>query len=91
MTFEENMEAKRQAFEAEQLRWNMYFMNNNNIGLDFLNDMAKALKAGFIDHDDASLCLMGLRARMAELDKLIEGKRAVSVQGRMDNWREKQK
>lgn len=87
MTLEEALEAKRQAFETEQNYWHTYFLNNRNVGLDFINDMEKALKSGFIDHDDADLCLMGLNARMIELRKLIEVKRANSVQGRMDEWR----
>jgi hypothetical protein len=87
-TFEETMQAKQQAFENEQKQWQAYFLNNNNKGLDFIKDMEKALKAGFIDHDDATLCLMGLNAAIKDLLPLIERIKGNSRQGEMERWRQ---
>ena len=87
MTFETDMEAKRQAEAAKQLQWRAYFLNNDNKGLDFLNDMEAALKAKWIDSIDADLCLMGLQARIQELNPLIERLRRQSEEGNIEEWR----
>ena len=83
----EEIEAKRIAFENEQSQWRAYFINDNNKGLDFIKDMERALKAGFIDHDDASLCIMGLNAAIKDLLPLIERIKCNSRQGEMEAWR----
>lgn len=90
-SFTESMEAKQQAHENLQKQWRGYFLNNDNKGLDFIKDMENALKAGYIDHSDATLCLMGLSAAIKELQPLIDRNRNNSVQGQMDEWRAKQK
>jgi hypothetical protein len=80
-------EARKQAFELEQRKWRDYFLNNDNKGLDFLNDMEAALKTNYIDHMDADLCLMGLAARLRELNEIVSKLHNRSKQGEMDKWR----
>lgn len=90
-SLQESLEAKRHKFEMDSKMWRAYFLNNDNKGLDFIKDMENALKAGFIDHDDATLCLMGLNAAIKELQPLIDRNRTNSVQGKVDEWRANQK
>ena len=82
-----DLQSKQQAFENEQSQWRAYFINDNNKGLDFIKDMENALKKGFIDHDDATLCIMGLNAAIKDLLPLIERIKGNSRQGEMEAWR----
>jgi chlorite dismutase len=85
----EEYEERKQAFELEQRKWRDYFLNNDNKGLDFLNDMETALKTNYIDRQDADLCLMGLAARLRELNEIVSKLHDRSKQGEMDKWRAK--